>query len=547
MSQIAAAERAHRNSQQIHSVSTPEEYLAGEKGARAVISSVTVDVPPPPPALTRDYEKNLDVIVQMTTTHDYSDDTSENSELNEKENAKYNRFLRAKKRLCVAICALACFLSPMSGLAFLPAVPEIATDFRQSAETITISAAVYCIFMAISPCVFSPILDIYGRRITFITCLVLYCISSAVVGLSVDLAMFMIWRTLSALFATAFLSVAAHIVSDIFHANERGRSMLWILSGTQLGTALGGLLGGIIVNYTTWRVIFWVLAGFGVLILIPAFLLLPETLVKTRHQVLLEERKKTKPNKKFIFVWYNPFRVIVALFFPTLSLNGFISMAIMYNMYSLLTPIRYVMNPRFGLTQPVYSGLFYLAPGLGYFLGTFIGGRWADAVVQRWSVKRGRRVPEDRLRQMIIPLTVIYPVSIVIFGWSIEKQFGGMAVPVIFMFTSGVAQTIMFPATNAYCLDSMPELNGDGIASSYFTRFIAAAIGSATCLRSNDSIGVGWTCTISAGVLWAALVVNFILVFWGEPMRMRSLVRHGLRTQEELDHVVELRKNEPIF
>lgn len=458
---------------------------------------------------------------------------------------QYGRFSRNKKRICVALAAMSCFLSPMSGLAFLPAVPEIAHDFSVSGEAVTISAAVYCVAMALSPCLFLPISDIYGRQGTFLVCLVCYCLSSIVVAVSKDLAMFMVWRFTTGLFATAFLSVAAHMVSDIFEPSERGRSMSWILSGTQLGTALGGVVGGIIVNYTSWRVIFFVLAGLGAAILVPAAILLPETLQRTRHQQVLAERKETSPHRRFVFIGYNPFRVVAALRHPTLSLDGFIVMAMMYNMYSLLTPIRYVMNPRFGLTQPLYSGLFYLAPGLGYFLGTFIGGRWADYVVRQWTKKRGRRVPEDRLRQAFWPLAVVYPVSVLVFGWSVERKFGGVLVPVVFMFLSGLSQTIIFPATNAYCLDSVPELNGDGIASSYFSRFIAAAVGSATCLTSIRHIGVGWTCTISAAVLWVAAAVNLVLIFGGEPMRMRLLVKHGLREQSELDRILQLRRCEP--
>lgn len=460
---------------------------------------------------------------------------------------KFNRYTNRQKNIYVAIASLSCFLSPMSGLAFLPAVPEIADRFGTTGEIINVSAAVYCVFMALSPCIFSPISDIYGRRYTFLGCIVAYCLCTVLVAVSVNLAMFFIFRAFTALFATAFFSVGAHIVADICIPQERGKNMSWILSGTQLGTAIGGVIGGIIVNYTSWRVIFWFLAGLGFLIFIPGVIFLPETSMQTKHLVLLQEARQTQPDKKFVFVWFNPFRVILALRYPTLFIDGFVVMGLLYNMYSLLTPIRYVMNPRFDLTEPLYSGLFYLAPGFGYFVGTFFGGRWADFVVKKWIKKRGRRSPEDRLRQVVIPLTVVYPVSILIYGWSIEKEVGGVAVPVIFMFLSGVSQTSIFPAVNTYCLDSMPELHGDGIASSYFSRFMAAAVGSATCLRSIEHIGVGWSCTISALILWLCAGLNFVLIFWGEGIRLNSLVKRKLRSREEVDEIFRLKKSEPKY
>jgi hypothetical protein len=46
------------------------------------------------------------------------------------------------------------------------------------------------------------------------------------------------------------------------------------------------------------------------------------------------------------------------------------SSALVWTQYSLLTPIRYIMNPRFDLTTPMQAGLFYIAPGFGSVAGT---------------------------------------------------------------------------------------------------------------------------------------------------------------------------------
>src|ERR1700760_848563 len=106
------------------------------------------------------------------------------------------------------------------------------------------------------------------------------------------------------------------------------------------------------------------------------------------------------------------------------------SSSLVWNMYSLLTPIRFVLNPRFHLTSPLQSGLFYIAPGLGYLLGTFFGGRYADRTVKRWIRKRGHRVPEDRLHSCLLSMGVIIPACMIIYGWSIEKEVGGVPLPV---------------------------------------------------------------------------------------------------------------------
>ncbi|KAL7662740.1 Major facilitator superfamily (MFS) profile domain-containing protein [[Candida] zeylanoides] len=452
-----------------------------------------------------------------------------------------NRFSNAQKHFLVAMASCSCFLSPMSGLAFLPAVPEIAADFNTTGEILNISAAVYCVFMAISPCIFSPCSDIYGRRPTYIICLFFNAIFTILVAVSQDVAMFYVFRAMSALFGTAFFTTAAHMMGDIYAPTERGTAMGFVLTGAQLGPALGPVLGGIIVTYTSWRVIFWVLGATNFAMSALMFFFMPETSAQTKMSIAVNEINRireedettsegAKKSRKTRFVWipYNPFTVIEALKYPNLLLGGFVVMSLTYTMYGLLTPIRYVVDPRFNLTKPIYGALFYLPPGVGYLVGSLYGGRWADRVVKRNIRVKRCRIPEDRIKAILIPLGFVYPVSMLIFGWTLQTEKGGMAVPIVVMFFGGIAQTFVFPATNTYCVDSMPELGGDAVGTSYCTRYIASAVASATCLKSINSIGIGLTCTISAIVLWVATGCAVILIYRGERLRINALKRAGI-------------------
>lgn len=98
-----------------------------------------------------------------------------------------------------------------------------------------------------------------------------------------------------------------------------------------------------------------------------------------------------------------------------------------------------------------------MAPGAGYLVGTFFGGRYADYTVKKWIAKRGRRIPEDRLRSAFIALGVVIPATTIIYGWAIDKAKGGIPLPVICMFLQGVAQMVCFPCLNSYCLDVFRE------------------------------------------------------------------------------------------
>ncbi|OWB71437.1 hypothetical protein B5S31_g1125 [[Candida] boidinii] len=504
-------------------------------------------------AVTRQLSKRLTRNTLPVTEDDVNDDEEEDEYSQEKDNEthdpptntntsrlervksypkNYNPNLNlssTKKLLIVIFSSLSGFLSPMSGLAFLPAVPVIATDFHTTGTMINVTNAIYLLFMMTSPCIFSPISDIYGRKITFLTCLVGFIISSVLTGVSVNLAMFFVFRCTTAVFGTAFFSVGAHVIGDVFLPVERGKYIGINVLGAQLGPALGPVLGGILVTYTQWRVIFYVMAGIGVFNLIGVFLIFPETIKETRMNQIL---RLTGSEKKFIFVPFNPLKILRTLRYENMILAGFISSAMLYSMYNLLTPIRYVVDPRFHLETPIYGALFYLAPGFGFLSGAFLGGKYADYMVKKYIKIKGRRVPEDRLRTSIYTLTVVMPVSVLIYGWCLEYEKGGYAVPIIALFCYGVAQTITFPAVNTYCVDSMPEFDGDAIAANYFARYSLAIASSASCLPQIETIGVGWCCTIGAFITCLGGVACIICVKYGEKWRVERLKKDGLYVEK---------------
>lgn len=435
-----------------------------------------------------------------------------------------------RKLLIVIFSSLSGFLSPMSGLAFLPAVSKIAEDFHTTGTIINVTNAIYLLFMMTSPCIFSPISDIYGRKITFLLCLVGYALSSVLTGLSVNLAMFFVFRCTTAIFGTAFFSVGSHVIGDVFLPVERGKYIGINVLGAQLGPAFGPVLGGIIVTYTKWSVIFYVMAGIAVFNFIGVFFIFPETSKETKmHQIL----RLSNSNNKFIFVPFNPLRILRTLRYPNMMFAGIITSSMLYSMYNILTPIRYVVDPRFNLTTPIYGALFYLAPGMGFLSGAFIGGKYADYMVKKYIRIKGRRIPEDRLRTSIYTLTLVMPIAVIIYGWCLEYEKGGYPVPIIALFFYGVAQTITFPSVNTYCVDSMPEFEGDAIAANYFIRYSLAIASSASCLPQIESIGVGWCCTIGGFITFSGGIACILCVKYGEGLRIKMLKKDGLYVEKK--------------
>ncbi|KAJ4309492.1 hypothetical protein N0V84_011474 [Fusarium piperis] len=447
----------------------------------------------------------------------------------------FDRLSRTRKAAIVAVLSFGAFLSPISSTSVLAATPEVAKDYDTTGSIINVSNAAYMIVMALSPLVWGPMSQVFGRRVVSLASSTMFFLLSLATALAPNLASFIVFRAASAFGGTAFILIGPACVGDIYRPTERGTAMGWFLTGTLVGPAFGPFLGGIIVTYSSWRTIFWLqtaLAGAGVL---GVYFVVPET----AHHLKIDDLESLSRKEKTyaILSMISPMRVLRLFRYLNIALVAVGSASLTWNMYSLLTPIRYVLNPRFNLESPLLSGLFYLAPGFGYLVGTFVGGRWADYTVKQWIKKRGGvRIPEDRLRSTLPFIGVLIPGSMLVYGWTVDQEVGGIPVPVIAMFVQGVAQLFCFPSYNTYCIDVMPGQGAEVAATNFFMRYLIGCVASAVVLPAVEGVGIGWFSTITAAYLVASAIATIAAIRWGKGWRESMQAKlEGRREQKKAE------------
>ncbi|KAG5665945.1 hypothetical protein KAF25_010070 [Fusarium avenaceum] len=433
----------------------------------------------------------------------------------------YDKVSSKRKIAIVSVLSFGAFLSPISSTSVLAATPEVAETYNTTGSIINLSNAAYMAVMALSPLFWGPMSQVYGRRVSALYSSAMFFLLSLATALAPDLASFIFFRATSAFGGTAFILIGPACIGDIYRPTERGAAMGWFLTGTLIGPAFGPFLGGIIVTYSSWRSIFWLQTGLAAAGALGVYFVVFET----AHHLKVDDLK-TLPRKKRtlkILGMISPIRVLRLFRYWNLALVATGSASLTWNMYSLLTPIRYVLNPRFNLESPLLSGLFYLAPGFGYLAGTFVGGHWADYTVKRWIKKRGGvRIPEDRLRSTLPFMGAIIPGSMLVYGWTVDQEVGGIPVPVIAMFVQGVAQLFCFPSYNTYCLDVMPGQGAEVAATNFFARYLVGCLASAVVLPAVEVIGIGWFTTISAVFLFFSALATMATVQWGKGWREQT-------------------------
>lgn len=109
--------------------------------------------------------------------------------------------------------------------------------------------------------------------------------------------------------------------------------MGWFLSGALIGPAVGPFIGGIIVNFKSWRDIFYLQTAIAGVATIGTYFFLPETAHHMKYDDLagLPLKAKARALGKML----NPWRVIKLWRYPNLLMVAFATSALVWNMYSL--------------------------------------------------------------------------------------------------------------------------------------------------------------------------------------------------------------------
>ncbi|CAG8857598.1 19768_t:CDS:1, partial [Gigaspora margarita] len=71
---------------------------------------------------------------------------------------------------------------------------------------------------------------------------------------------------------------------------------------------------------------------------------------------------------------------------------------------------------------PSSIGLLFLAPAVGYAIGSLVGGKYSDFVLQRARKNCESVYPEMRIKSAIVGIIII-PSSYLAYGWLLEHNF----------------------------------------------------------------------------------------------------------------------------
>jgi EmrB/QacA subfamily drug resistance transporter len=121
----------------------------------------------------------------------------------------------------------------------------------------------YHITLVASMPLYGKLGDLYGRKRTFQTAIVMFIVSSMIAGLAVNPAMLIVGRALQGVAGGGITGQGQAVIGDIVSPRERGRYAWLVPTVYAVASMLGPFLGGFFVDNLSWRWIFFVNAPAG--------------------------------------------------------------------------------------------------------------------------------------------------------------------------------------------------------------------------------------------------------------------------------------------
>jgi len=189
-------------------------------------------------------------------------------------------------RTLAILSTLMAFASISTDL-FLPALPTMALALKAPSGSLQFTISGYLVGFSLGQLVWGPVADRYGRRKPIAVGLLFFVLGSAGCAMAGSVEMLIVWRVVQALGACASVVLSRAIVRDMFHGTRAAQVMSTLMTVMAIAPLIGPSVGSIILQFGSWRVIFWALVAVG-LATLAALHFLPETLPveRRRHESL---------------------------------------------------------------------------------------------------------------------------------------------------------------------------------------------------------------------------------------------------------------------
>ncbi|MDQ1545963.1 MAG: transporter, family, multidrug resistance protein [Actinomycetota bacterium] len=372
-------------------------------------------------------------------------------------------------------------LGPFTVDLYLPSLPDVQHEFAVTPALVQLTLSATTIGFALGQLLVGPWSDSVGRRIPLIAATMLHVVASILVALSPNIELLIVFRVLQGFGAAAGGVVAVATVRDLFggYPLVRMLSRLALVSG--LAPVIAPLAGSALLLVFPWRGIFWVLAGYGLVVVAASIVFIVETLPQHRRR----EPGATTVGERYRALFHDRQFVGIAI------LSGMI----FSGLFAYLTTSPFLFQDHFNFTPQQY-GLLFAVNSVGIIVGVQSSSRIARHVGPQWILA-------------FATAALLLAATVIVVDGLLDNGLWGILIPLWFFIT---ACAFCFPCLQAVALAHHGAEAGTaasvlGAANFGLAGLISPLIG-LFGVGTSIPMGVMMMCTSVAGILSLWLIVR---------------------------------------
>ncbi len=272
-----------------------------------------------------------------------------------------DRYAPARVKLVLAVLFAGAFVMGCAEMLVVGLLDRIATDLAVSVPAAGALVTANALGLAVGGPLLTLLTIRLDRRVVLLGALVVFILANLLPALFADYPTFMAARVVIGAVQGLFIAAAFVTATSIVPPERTGRAMAVVISGFAMSSAFGLPVGTLLGQAVGWRGSFASVVAVGVVILVPAIVALPSVPAARDSRAAGQARFAFAP------------RVLAVL-----GLSFLIFAAIQ----SALTYLVPFLDRVTGVSGPLVSA-FLLAYGVATAVGSFGGGRFADANAAR--------------------------------------------------------------------------------------------------------------------------------------------------------------------
>ena len=377
--------------------------------------------------------------------------------------------------LIIALGALSGF-GPLCLDMYLPALPQLPTDLSSTAAAAQLTLSSCIIGLAVGQLITGPLSDRLGRRRPLLIGVAVFIVASAACAVVTTMPLMIALRFVQGAAGAAGIVVGRAVVADMFAGRAAAAYFSAIATINGIAPIAAPVIGGQVLRVGTWRTVFWVLTGIGVLLLILSAIVIKETLPPERRsaggfRVTLQAFGILVRDRTYV-------GAVLAGTMVTAAMFGYISAS------------PFLLQDGYGLSAQWFSACFALN-AIGIIMATQLGRMLLRRTTSFVLLTVG--VVQSVIGAMLLAATIF--------------AGGGLALVVISLFVMVSAVGFALPQASAIAMDRHRHIAGSASALLGLTQFALGAIAAPLAGLGNAVDGRALAVTAVVATICAALAL----------------------------------------